>query len=105
MFDEIKNPGASSPVAPHSLLINDSRLFAMDSLFNAICVLVTAALVLTFVPGLMLRRFPLSMGDRGRALLVCVALGLVAETSVCIGTGSTNGSWRSARPAYWRDIW
>ena len=43
----------------------------MDSLFNAICVLVTAALVLTFVPGLMLReRFPLSMGDRGRALLV-----------------------------------
>jgi len=53
----------------------------MDSLFNAICVLVTAALVLTFVPGLMLRRFPLSMGDRGRALLVCVVLGLVEGTS------------------------
>ena len=84
MFDEIKkNPGASSPVAPHSLLINDSWVFAMDSLFNAICVLVTAAVVLTFVPGLMLReRFPISMGDRGRALLVCVVLGLVEGTSV-----------------------
>jgi SAM-dependent methyltransferase len=34
--------------------MNDSGVFAMDSLFNAICVLVTAAFVLTFVPGLTL---------------------------------------------------
>jgi chorismate mutase len=41
----------------------------MDSLFNDICVLVTAAFVLTFVPGLRLReRSLLSMRDRGTAL-------------------------------------
>jgi len=55
----------------------------MDSLFNAICVLVTAAVVLTFVPGLRLReRSQLSMRDRGSALLVFIILGLVEEVSI-----------------------
>ena len=55
----------------------------MDSLFNDICVLVTAAYVLTFVPGLRLReRSLLSMRDRGTALLVFLVLGLVEEASV-----------------------
>ena len=49
----------------------------MDSLFNDICVLVTAAFVLTFVPGLRLQeRALLSMRDRGTALLVFLVLGL-----------------------------
>jgi two-component system sensor histidine kinase LytS len=55
----------------------------MDSLFNDICVLVTAAYVLTFVPGLRLQeRSLLSMRDRGTALLVFLVLGLVEEASV-----------------------
>jgi two-component system LytT family sensor kinase len=55
----------------------------MDSLFNDICVLVTAAFVLTFVPGLRLQeRSLLSMRDRGTALLVFLVLGLVEEASV-----------------------
>ena len=55
----------------------------MDSLFNAICVLVTAAVVLTFVPGFRLReRSLLSMRDQGSALLVFIVLGLVEELSV-----------------------
>jgi two-component system LytT family sensor kinase len=55
----------------------------MTSLFNEICVLVTAAFVLTFVPGLRLReRSLLSMRDRGTALLVFLVLGLVEEASV-----------------------
>src|SRR6266446_7499276 len=55
----------------------------MDSLFNDICVLVTAAYVLTFVPGLRLQdRSLLSMRDRGTALLVFLVLGLVEEATV-----------------------
>jgi two-component system LytT family sensor kinase len=55
----------------------------MDSLFNDMCVLVTAAYVLTFVPGLRLQdRSLLSMRDRGTALLVFLVLGLVEEASV-----------------------
>ena len=54
----------------------------MDSLFNDVCVLVTVAFVLTFVPGLRLReRSLLSMRDRGTALLVFLVLGLVEEAS------------------------
>src|SRR5260370_28903760 len=54
----------------------------MDSLFNDICVLVTAAFVLTFVPGLRLpERSLLSMRDRATALLVFLGLGLVEEAS------------------------
>src|SRR5258708_37914671 len=63
--------------------MNDSGVFAMDSLFNAICVLVTAAFVLTFVPGLTLgKRSSLSMRDRGRALLAFMVLGSVEGASV-----------------------
>src|SRR6266446_1524046 len=55
----------------------------MDSLFNDICVLVTAAYVLTFVPGLRLQdRSLLSMRDQGTALLVFLVLGLVEEVTV-----------------------
>jgi two-component system LytT family sensor kinase len=54
----------------------------MDRLFNDICVLVTAAFVLTFVPGLRLpERSLLSMRDRATALLVFLVLGLVEEAS------------------------
>jgi two-component system, LytTR family, sensor kinase len=54
----------------------------MESLFSDICVLVTAAFVLTFVPGLRHQeRSLLSMRDRGTALLVFLALGLVEEAS------------------------
>jgi hypothetical protein len=63
--------------------MNDSGIFAMDSLFNAIRVLVTAAFVLTFVPSLTLgKRSSLSMRDRGRALLGFMVLGLVEAASV-----------------------
>src|SRR5882724_11003777 len=55
----------------------------MENLFSDICVLVTAAYVLTFVPGLRLQeRSLLSMRDRGTALLVFLVLGLVEEASV-----------------------
>ena len=55
----------------------------MDSLFNDMCVLVTAAYVLTFVPGLRLQdRSLLSMRDRGTALLVFLVLGLVEEAGI-----------------------
>src|ERR1700731_2741319 len=54
----------------------------MENLFSDICVLVTAAFVLTFVPGLRQQeRSLLSMRDRGTALLVFLALGLVEEAS------------------------
>ena len=54
----------------------------MDRLFNDICVLVTAAFALTFVPGLTVQeRSLLSMRDRGTALLVFLVLGLVEEAS------------------------
>ena len=55
----------------------------MDRLFNDICVLVTAAFVLTLVPGLRLQERSLfSMRDRGTALLVFLILGAVEEASV-----------------------
>jgi two-component system, LytTR family, sensor kinase len=64
----------------------------MDRLFNEICVLVTAAFVLTFVPGLRLQERPLlSMRDQGTALLVFLVLGLVEEASA-----SRNG-WLNER--------
>ena len=54
----------------------------MDSLFNDICVLVTVAFVLTFVPGFRLQeRSVLSMRDRGTALLAFLILALVEEAS------------------------
>jgi two-component system sensor histidine kinase LytS len=55
----------------------------MDAIFNDICVLVTAAFVLTLVPGFRRpERSLLSMRDRGTALLVFLVLGLVEEISV-----------------------
>jgi LytS/YehU family sensor histidine kinase len=54
----------------------------METLFNDICILVTAAFVLTFVPGLRRQeRSLLSMRDKGTALLVFLVLGLVEEAS------------------------
>jgi two-component system sensor histidine kinase LytS len=54
----------------------------MNSIFNALCVLVTAAFVLTFVPGVRLReRCLLSVRDRGTALCVFLILGLIEELS------------------------
>jgi len=48
------------------LLAADTRVLTLDSLFSDICVLVTAALALTLMPGLRLQeRSLLSMRDRG----------------------------------------
>ena len=63
--------------------MNDSGVFAMDSLFSAICVLVTAAFALTLVPGLRQpERSLVSRRDQGTALLVFLVLGLVEEVTV-----------------------
>src|ERR1700747_527616 len=35
----------------HLILMNDSGSYAMDTIFNDVCVLVTAAFALTLVPG------------------------------------------------------
>jgi two-component system LytT family sensor kinase len=62
--------------------MTDTGVPAMNSIFNALCVLVTAAFVLTFVPGLRLReRCLLSVRDRGTALCVFLILGLIEELS------------------------
>src|SRR5258708_10300546 len=62
--------------------MTDGGVPAMSSIFNALCVLVTAAFVLTFVPGLRLReRSLLSVRDRGTALCVFLILGLIEEAS------------------------
>jgi two-component system, LytTR family, sensor kinase len=61
----------------------DGRVPALNSIFNDVCILVTAAFVLTFVPGLRLQeRSLLSMRDRGTALCVFLVLGLVEEAGV-----------------------
>ena len=55
----------------------------MDSIFNKVCVLVTAAFALTLVPGFSQpERSLLSRRDQGTALLVFMVLGLVEETTV-----------------------
>jgi two-component system, LytTR family, sensor kinase len=55
----------------------------MEIIFNKICVLVTAALALTLVPGFRRsERSLLSVQDRGTALLVFLLLGIVEEASV-----------------------
>src|SRR5258707_12382976 len=62
--------------------MTDGGVPAMSSIFNALCVLVTAAFVLTFVPGVRLReRCLLSVRDRGTALCVFLILGLIEELS------------------------
>jgi LytS/YehU family sensor histidine kinase len=61
----------------------DSGFFAMDSIFNKVCILVTAAFALTLVPGF--RRSGsslLSIRNQGTALLVFMVLGLVEQAAV-----------------------
>jgi two-component system, LytTR family, sensor kinase len=55
----------------------------MDSIFNEVCILVTAAFALTLVPGFRQpERSLLSRRDQGTALLVLLVLGLVEEITV-----------------------
>jgi two-component system, LytTR family, sensor kinase len=55
----------------------------MDSIFNEVCILVTAAFALTLVPGFRRpERSLLSGRDQGTALLVFLVLGLVEEVTV-----------------------
>jgi two-component system, LytTR family, sensor kinase len=61
----------------------DPGVSALDLVFNKVCVLVTAAFVLTLVPGFrQAGRSLLSVRDRGTALLVFLVLGLVEEVIV-----------------------
>src|SRR6266436_623288 len=61
----------------------DSGVFAMDTIFNDVCVMVTAAFTLTLVPGFRQpERSFLSRRDQGTALLVFLVLGLVEEITV-----------------------
>ena len=72
--------------------MTDSGMLALNSLFNDVCVLVTAAFVLTFVPGLRSQsRSLLSMRDRGTALVVFLVLGLVEEA------GLSRSDWLNER--------
>jgi two-component system LytT family sensor kinase len=60
----------------------DAGLFAMDTIFNDVCVLVTAAFTLTLVPSFRKpARSLLSRGDQRAALLVFISLGLVEEAT------------------------
>ena len=60
-----------------------SWAFAMDTILNEVCVLVTVAFALTLVPGLRRpERSLLSRRDQGTALLVFLFLGLVEEATV-----------------------
>jgi LytS/YehU family sensor histidine kinase len=62
----------------------------MDSILNDVCILVTAAFVLTLVPGFRRsERSFLSRRDQGTALLVFLVLGLVEEATVA-HAGSLN---------------
>ena len=61
----------------------DSGAFAMDTILNEVCVLVTVAFALTLVPGLQRPEGSLlSQRDQGTALLVFLFLGLVEEATV-----------------------
>jgi LytS/YehU family sensor histidine kinase len=66
----------------------DSRFLAMDSILDDVCVLVTAAFVLTLVPGF--RRAERSLLSRRTALLVFLVLDLVEE-SIFWDDGPING--------------
>jgi hypothetical protein len=64
------------------VLTIDSGLFAMDTIFNDVCILVTAAFALTLVPGFrQSERSLLSRRDQGTALLVFMSLGLLEEAT------------------------
>ena len=68
--------------ARHILIIN-SGLFAVATILNDVCVLVTAAFALTLVPGFKQPgRSLLLSRDQGRALVVFLVLGLVEEATV-----------------------
>jgi two-component system LytT family sensor kinase len=64
-------------------LLIDSGIFVVDSIFNEVCILVTAAFALTLVPGF---RRPegslLSRRDQGTTVVVFLVLGLVEEATV-----------------------
>ena len=61
----------------------DFGILAMDTILNEVCVLVTAAFVLTLVPGFRRQeRSLLSIRDQGTALLVFLVLGLIEEATV-----------------------
>jgi LytS/YehU family sensor histidine kinase len=63
--------------------MSDPALLAMDSIFNKVCAMVTAAFALALVPGFSQpERSLLSRLDQGTALLVFMVLGLVEETAV-----------------------
>ena len=62
--------------------MSDSRLLVTQMVVNKICVLVTAAFVLTLAPAFRSDRSRLSFRDRGTALLVFLLLGLVEEITV-----------------------
>jgi two-component system LytT family sensor kinase len=63
--------------------MSDPALPAMDSVFNEVCILVTAAFALTLVPGFRRpERSLLSGRDQGTALLVFLVLGLLEEVTV-----------------------
>jgi LytS/YehU family sensor histidine kinase len=68
---------------PRPLLLGDHSVRAMEIIFNKICILVTAALALTLVPGFT-RSEPslLSLRNRGTALIVFLLLGLVEDAAV-----------------------
>jgi two-component system, LytTR family, sensor kinase len=60
----------------------DSWVFAMDTILNEVCVLVTAAFALTLVPGLKRPELSLlSRRDQATTLLVFLILGLVEEAT------------------------
>ena len=64
-------------------MVIDSGVFTMNSIFNEVCILVTAAFALTLVPGFRrLERSLQSRRDQGTALLVFLILGLVEEATV-----------------------
>src|SRR5258705_9957082 len=66
-----------------SFLTIGSGVFAMDTIFNDVCVLVTAAFSLSLVPGFRQPvRSLLSRRDQGAALLVFTILGLIEEPTV-----------------------
>jgi LytS/YehU family sensor histidine kinase len=66
-----------------SLLMTDPGVPALSIIFTKVCVLVTAAFVLTLMPGFRRsERSLLSMRDRWSALLVFLVLGLIEEAAV-----------------------
>ena len=63
--------------------MSDPALPAMGTIFNEVCVLVTAAFALTLLPGFRRpERSLLSRHDQGTALVVFLILGLVEEVTV-----------------------